>query len=475
MWTKIKLSLGAVCVLGLLASACGGGASGGGDQTPEAVKESERQKAMKALGLTEGALKGFEEATAILSGDSPDLVKAEALLQGALKESPNFLEARYNLGVVQEKRGRYKEAIGTYQEAMTQDKLNTHTVKFLLAIGRAQALDGQGAEAVKTFEEVHRLDPENLDVLNSLASAYLTAGKREEALDHVKRVLKEDNENLTALNTLAQVYTEQDNRSMAVYVFKKAARVALGAFGSDELLAAEPAVLVLGDKYDSQKVNGPLTADLLNNLGLIYLKMEELPLAVANFQAAGKLDGEDVESRLNIGALYLKYLNYEGALSQFELALKAEPSNCTAILGLSASQFSLGQEPAADGYKRFLGECDEKDTSAMLQLERIYERKQDFENAIKYCQLFVQSGGQSETVNADYCKALENMATMQRDAPKNPEGGEGGEGGEPPVEGGEPPAEGGEAPAEGAAPVEGGEAPVEGGEAPVEGGEAAPQ
>lgn len=481
----LLLCAGAVSLMG--AACTNGKGGGGGDKTPDVVKETQRQKMAKTLGLETSAIEKFEEATAILSSEAPDLVKAEKLLEESVKASPDFLEASYNLGVVQEKRGRYKEAIATYQKAMEQDKLNTHTVKLLLAIGRAQALDGQGEAAVKTFEEVLRLDPENLDVLNSLASAYLTSGRLEDALDHVKRVLKEENENLTALNTLAQIYTAQDNRSMAVYVFKKAARVALGGILSDEDLATEPAVLVLTDRYSKEKAKNELAADLLNNLGLIYIKMDKLPLAVINFKAAGSLDQGDVESRLNIGAIYLRYLDYDSAEAQFEAALKTEPSNCTGILGLAASHYAKRDEGAADGYQRYLKDCDEKHASSYLQLERIYERKQDFESAIKYCELFVQNGGKDESVNSDYCKALANMATMARDQPMNPEGG-----GELPPEGEELPPEDGmeemppedgmeELPPEGGEEMapEGGEAAPEGGdaapEAAPEGGEAAPQ
>jgi tetratricopeptide (TPR) repeat protein len=478
MLNKKKLMLllcaGAVTLTG--AACTGGKGGGGGDKTPEVIKETQRQKMAKTLGLETSAIDKFEEATTILGGEAPDLVKAEKLLEESVKASPDFLEASYNLGVVQEKRGRYKEAISTYQKAMDQDKLNTHTVKLLLAIGRAQALDGQGEAAVKTFEEVLRLDPENLDVLNSLASAYLTSGRLDDALDHVKRVLKEENENLTALNTLAQIYTEQDNRSMAVYVFKKAARVALGGILSDEDLATEPAVLVLTERYKKEAAKQDLAADLLNNLGLIYIKMDKLPLAVINFKAAGELDKADVESRLNIGAIYLRYLDYDSAEAQFEAALKTEPSNCTGILGLAASHYAKGADAAADGYQRYLQDCDEKDTSSYLQLERIYERKQDFENAIKYCELFVKNGGKDESVNSDYCKALANMATMARDQPMAPEGGE-----LPPEEGMEemPPEDGMEEmpPEEGMEEMapEGGEAAPEGEQMAPEGGEAAPE
>lgn len=471
----------------LLAGACtGGNANGPGDNTAEVIKERKKSKITEALGIPEDAVTNFDKATSLMNQESPELVKAEELLQKSLAEAPNFLEAQYNLGVVQEKRGRYGDAIGAYQKAMEQDKLNSHTVKFLLAIGRAQALDNKAEDAVKTFEEVLRLEPENVDILNSLAAAHLTSGKTEEAIEYVTKVLREDNQNLTALNTLAQTYTVQDNRSMALYVFKKAARIALGATKNDEDLSAEPSLLVLEGKYDKENTDKGLAADLINNLGLIYMKQDRIPFAVYSFNAAAELDPTHVESRLNIGAIYLRYLNYDGAAKTYGEALNSSPGSCSALLGLSASEFAQGErDKSLEHYQTFLKDCNAKDASVHLQMQRIYERKQEFQNAIKHCEEFVAIAkpGPEEPVTGEYCKALAQMEKMARENPMGAEG-EGGElppegeemlpeGEELPPEGEELPPEGEEIPAEeGAAPAEGGEAPAEEGAAPAEGGEA---
>lgn len=451
----------------LLASACTTPEGQKTDNTAEKLKETQKDTVVEALGIKREAIDAFDQATQILTSATPDLGKAEELLKKALSISPNFLEAQYNLGVVQEKRGKFDEAIDAYRKAMEQDKLNTHATKFLLAIGRAQALSGKGEDAARTFEEALRLDPSNIDILNSLGASYANAGRWDQALDYVKKVLKEDNKNITALNTLAQIYTGQDNRSMAVYVYKKAARLALGTTKSDEDLSAEPAVLVKTGKVELDKANRPMAADLLNNLGLIYLKKGELPLAVANFQAAVDLDPSEVEARLNLGAIYLRYLNYEGAKEQFGKAFEVAPGNCTARLGRSASLYAVGEKDnALASYQSVLENCDEKDTSVHLQLEKLYEQKQDFPNAIKHCEKFVEYGGQDKAVNAEYCKALQNMSTMKREEPMQPEG-ENPEGGAPAPEGGAP---------EGGAPAPEGGAPAPEGGAPApEGGAPAPQ
>jgi tetratricopeptide (TPR) repeat protein len=356
-------------------------------------------------------------------------------------------------------------------------------------------LGGHLEESIKTFEQVERLEPENIDILNSLAAVTLKAGKLDEALAYVKRVLREDNENITALNTLGQIYMAKDNRSMAKYVFRKAIRVSIGAITNDEEAQAEPALLVMEDKINATDLDRELTADLLNNLGLIYMREDEVPLAVVNFTAAGKLDRADVESRLNLGALFLRYLNYDGSKTAFRTALNSAPDNCTAVLGLAASQFALGErEESQVGYHSYLESCDGKSASAHLQLERIYERRQDFPNAIVHCQRYValvENPPKDDPMTADYCKALENMATMSREAPMDgmeelpPEDGmeelppeDGME--ELPPEDGAAPEESdkeadeadGESDGDGKAPAEG-EGPSEGDDGSDEGGDAA--
>ncbi len=456
---NVWLLLGLVALL--LSAACG--------TTPDTVDKDPALEAQKddiatVLGVDRGALDAFDEASKELEKPRPDLAKAKSLLESALAKSPDFLEAQYNLGVVNERLGAFDEAIAAYQKAQKQDRLNVHSVRALTAIGRAQALAGKTEEAIKTFEEAGRIEPENIDILNSLAAIYLKTKKNEEALDFVKKVLREDNQNVTALNTLAQVYTAQDNRSMAVYVFKKAARAALDANKTDEQRQTEPALLVMADKVKVKDGKETISADILNNLGLMYMKMGEMPLAVFNFNAAAKLDPSHVESRLNTGAIYLQYLNYEDAKGLFADALKAADGNCTAQLGLAASNFALGATAdAKKGYQGFLTSCDEKSAAAHAKLEQLYEKEQDFDSAIKHCLEYVKVAEKVEgdPLNAEYCKALENMKNMARDAPMLPPAEGEGEGGEMPPEG-----EGGELPPEG----DGGEMPPEEGA-----GEPAPQ
>ncbi len=422
MKTNFAMVSGLVAVL--LLGACTGSGKKDDDSVAK-IKESQKDEVVEALGIKREALDLFDAAAQDLAKTPPDLSGAEEKLEKALATSPDFLEAQYNLGVVYENRGKYEEAIAAYRKAQEQDRLNTHTVRILLAIGRAQSLAGHTEDSIKSFEQVERLEPENIDVLNSLAAATLKAGKLDESLAYIKRVLREDNENVTALNTLGQIYMAKDNRSMAKYVFRKAIRVSIGAITSDEEAQAEPAVLVLTDKAKNPEMNKGLTADLLNNLGLIYMRENEVPLAVINFTAAGKLDEKDVESRLNLGAIFLRYLNYDGAKQAFKIALNSAPENCTAVLGLAASQFALGErDEARTGYHAYADQCDADSASVHLQLEKIYERKQDFPNAIKHCERYValvKNPVKDDPMNADYCKALVNMANAPRGEPMGEE------------------------------------------------------
>jgi len=430
--TTVRLVWLTLLALALLASACtGASVEVTGDGTDAIKKATMKDEIEQLIGIKRDALDAFDSAVEELAKDKPDLKKAEELLQKALATSPDFLEAQYNLGIVYERRGQFDKAIEAYKKAQTLDKFNSHTVAANLAVGRAQALADKTDEATLTFEETARLAPENIDVLNSLAAAYMKAGKQDDAIEYVKKVLREDNQNVTALNTLAQVYTQQKNQSMAIYVFKKAARVALGAVTTDEELQAEPAVLVLTKKVDLKKAKTAIAADILNNLGMIYFNSGELPLAVANFNAASQLDPADIESRLNTGALLIHYLAYDKAKKLFAEALAVSPDNCDAMLGLAASNFaSGGLDASRDGYVSYLDRCDAKFPTAHLQLEKIFERKQDFPNAIKHCEMYVQIVNPPDTdpVNGSYCKALENMAKAAREQPAQPEGGAGAEG-----------------------------------------------
>jgi tetratricopeptide (TPR) repeat protein len=72
-------------------------------------------------------------------------------------------------------------------------------------------------------------------------------------------------------------------------------------------------------------------------------------------QLAPQLDPDRSKKDTEVGDLYLKSRNYQGALLRFQDATRSDPTNVTAIFGLAETQRSLGKNTeAATNYQMYL-------------------------------------------------------------------------------------------------------------------------
>jgi tetratricopeptide (TPR) repeat protein len=72
-------------------------------------------------------------------------------------------------------------------------------------------------------------------------------------------------------------------------------------------------------------------------------------------QLAPQLDPDRSKKDTEVGDLYLKSRNYQGALLRFQDATRSDPTNVSAIFGLAETQRSLGKTTeAATNYQMYL-------------------------------------------------------------------------------------------------------------------------
>src|SRR2546426_736715 len=102
--------------------------------------------------------------------------------RAALAQEPANFEARSNLGVALAHIGHFEEAIDAYRMAL-QNAPPAAASRLRMNLGLAYYKSGQIEEAVRTFEDVHKQLPGDLQVTLLAGDCYLRLGELKRVID----------------------------------------------------------------------------------------------------------------------------------------------------------------------------------------------------------------------------------------------------------------------------------------------------
>jgi tetratricopeptide (TPR) repeat protein len=279
----------------------------------------------------------FDEAVAAF--DAGKLDEAQAGFAKVAAKVPGNVVLQYNLGVIAERQGKVTEASGYYEAAHKLDPKHKPT---LLNLGRVYRQQDKFEQAIALYEEALK-DPANefdVQLNNNLTVAYRLAKKYGQAEATARKVLARTKDNADAYKNLALIYFDQGNYRLAEFISANARK--------------------LDDKDPG----------VYNNLGLIYLKLDDRRLALGQFQKAVTLNKDFAPSLFNIGAMALTYRDYDGAEKVLSRATELDPASYEGFLAYAY---------ALDGQK---GRDAKKGVKAGEMFERVLQIKGDQGDAI---------------------------------------------------------------------------------------------
>jgi tetratricopeptide (TPR) repeat protein len=155
--------------------------------------------------------------------------EAETHLKKAVNVSPNYSVARFNLGRVFLKEGRFNEAIECFN---TFEGPPEHMVEAYIHLGVAYTQLGRYNPAIQNFAKAVNLQPNNCDALNNLAwliatAPQITAEDANKAIGLAELACKlTGNKNPGLLDTLAAAYAAGGRFDEAVITAQKAIEAA---------------------------------------------------------------------------------------------------------------------------------------------------------------------------------------------------------------------------------------------------------
>lgn len=304
---------------------------------PEVVKPVEPVNTKPPPPKEKTAQQIFDES--VTAFDANRLEEARVGFGKLVEKQPSLVSANYNLAVVSERQGNLLEAEKYYESAHRLDSKHRPT---LLNLGRVYRLQDKFEAAIALYEEALKVDGNEFDValLNNLTVAYRLAKKFDKAELTARRVLARTRDNADAYKNLALIYFDQGNYRLAEFISANARK--------------------LDDKDPG----------VYNNLGMIYLKIDERRLALGQFQKSVQLNSNFAPGHVNIGAMALSYRDYENAEKSFARATSLDPTSYDGFLAYAW---------ALDGQK---GRDPKKGVAAGQAFEKVLALKADQPDAI---------------------------------------------------------------------------------------------
>jgi tetratricopeptide (TPR) repeat protein len=253
----------------------------------------------------------------------------EALAQGkaATAADPQSAEAHFALAVVQDRRREVDDAVKSYQEVL---RLNPRAVAAQVELSRLSLSTGDEAEAVRYAESARRAEPASGDARIALARSLIAAGNLTRAEAEVAELLK-GAPNSAAVHSLnGTLQATRKNTAAARASYTRAVELtpgfleALGGLTYLDLEAKNPAGAIarLEAEIAKQPTSAPLLALLARAHGAAgdEAKMEQA------LRRAVTVDPLYTPGYNVLAQLYVKQRRIDEARAEFEGIVKRNPS-----------------------------------------------------------------------------------------------------------------------------------------------------
>jgi tetratricopeptide (TPR) repeat protein len=213
-------------------------------------------------------------------------------------------------------------AIEEFKRALAVDPENVNVHN---SLGVCYGVQGKLDVAIDAFETAIRLDPEDVMATYNLGLAHLKQGDRKKALDLFLTAHSLDGDNPEVAYQLAVCYREKEQTEAALEYLEKAAEKtgkgphifqALGQCYLEKEMLQEAA-----KAYEKAIRHNPTDARSLSDLGHVYGVLgENIEIAIVLCRESTKIDPDNGLYRYRLGKLYLQSKDYENALEQFKVA-----------------------------------------------------------------------------------------------------------------------------------------------------------
>jgi tetratricopeptide (TPR) repeat protein len=320
---------------------------------------------------TPAAAAQFEHANEAMRAGNLDA--AATGFAAVVKQTPTFAEAYFNLGLVDEERGHYDEAIASLQKALAL-KPHLHGANLFLGITefRVNHLDKAHAAVAKETANF----PQDANAWMWLGVVCLAQDRAEEAADALDKAarLKPDDEDILYHRGRAHLLVSKNSYARMFKVNPESWRVhrVLG-----QALAEADRHLDAITEYELAIKLAPNQPGLHEELGSEYRNANKMAEAEQAFQRELEIDPYNPLAKYKLGAIALEQGDAAKGKELIEAALREKPGLIHADYNLGRAEMMLGEdEPAVAHLQKAAAEDSDPEVveQAWYQLGTIYRR-----------------------------------------------------------------------------------------------------
>lgn len=317
------------------------------------------------------------------------LVEAESAWEAVARQNPRNAEPLAHLGLLESKQEHYPQAIAYYKRALL---LNPAMPGLRLNLGLAYFKSGDYARTIETLSPLLKAQPGDQRLVILMGMSHYGLGQFAAASPYLKDAAEQDPQNLNLLLTLAHSCLLSSQYPCVVDAYHKI--IAQNAESAE-------ADMLVGEALDEMKdalgairefraaiaVN-PKQPDVHFGLGYLLWTKAQYPEAASEFQAELDNDPTHLRAKLYLADAKIQMNQPDAAKPLLEDVVKRAPENAMAHRDLGIALADLGeQQPALVEFQAAI-RANPKDVNAHWRLGRLYrsmgktsEAKAEFDKA----------------------------------------------------------------------------------------------
>jgi tetratricopeptide (TPR) repeat protein len=242
----------------------------------------------------------------------------------------------------------YRSAIALWSDTAAK---RPGTARVHASLATALLAAGRPADALPQFDEAARLDPDDVQTLDSEAAALDQLHRPADAIAAYERALRLRPEFARAHNDLGVVLAEQGRLPEAIAHYEFVLRLQPGNpaahFNRGNALLQLGRAPEAAAEFAATLRAAPDYAEADCNLGQALAAMDRLPEAVARYEEALRLQPDFPECRYNLGNARMRLGQAPAAITEYEAALRLRPAYAEAESNLGIAVLATGDASGA--------------------------------------------------------------------------------------------------------------------------------
>jgi tetratricopeptide (TPR) repeat protein len=256
-----------------------------------------------------------------------DIPAAIAQYRAFLKQTPNHVMARSNLGAALSRAGQYEDAIVEYRQAL---KLEPRNLPVRVNLALAFYKTSQISSAAEELEKAVKQQPSNRQAVFLLADCDLRLGENKKVIELLAPLEKESPGDKALIYLLGTALIRDNQPARGQVLVDRILREGESAeahllLGTTKLNAQEFAEALV-DLKKAVDLN-PHLPDVYSYYGMALLSTGDMAAAADAFRKELESNPNDFVANLQLGAVLKQDQRYDEALAAFARALRIRPGD----------------------------------------------------------------------------------------------------------------------------------------------------